>query len=52
MPGSSFGESLRLTTFGESHGPAMGAVVDGMPADSPSLLRSFRRRWIGVAPGG
>ena len=32
MPGSSFGHNLRLTTFGESHGPAMGAVIDGMPA--------------------
>ena len=32
MPGSSFGQNLRLTTFGESHGPAMGAVIDGMPA--------------------
>ena len=32
MPGSSFGQNLRLTTFGESHGPAMGAVIDGIPA--------------------
>lgn len=29
---NTFGEHLRLTTFGESHGPAMGAVVDGCPA--------------------
>lgn len=28
---NSFGERLRLTTFGESHGPAMGGVLDGMP---------------------
>ncbi len=32
MPGNSFGSTLRLTTFGESHGPAMGGVLDGMPA--------------------
>ena len=32
MPGNSFGSALRLTTFGESHGPAMGGVLDGVPA--------------------
>ena len=31
MSGSSFGELFRITTFGESHGPALGAVVDGCP---------------------
>ncbi|MGH9164628.1 MAG: chorismate synthase, partial [Acidimicrobiales bacterium] len=31
MPGSSFGQAFRVTTFGESHGPAVGAVVDGCP---------------------
>ena len=29
---NSFGTLFRLTTFGESHGPAIGGVVDGMPA--------------------
>lgn len=29
---NTFGRKLRLTTFGESHGPAVGAVVDGCPA--------------------
>lgn len=29
---NTFGRRLRLTTFGESHGPAVGAVVDGCPA--------------------
>lgn len=29
---NTFGEIFRLTTFGESHGPAVGGVVDGMPA--------------------
>lgn len=32
MPGNSFGELFRVTTFGESHGPALGAIVDGCPA--------------------
>lgn len=30
--GNTIGEIFRLTTFGESHGPAIGGVVDGMPA--------------------
>lgn len=29
MPGSSFGQLFRITTFGESHGGAVGVVVDG-----------------------
>ncbi len=31
MAGNSFGESFRFTTWGESHGPAIGCVVDGCP---------------------
>ena len=31
MPGSSIGEMFRVTTFGESHGAALGCVVDGCP---------------------
>lgn len=31
MPGNSFGEIFRVTTFGESHGPALGGIVDGCP---------------------
>ncbi len=29
---NTFGEIFRLTSFGESHGPAIGGVIDGMPA--------------------
>lgn len=32
MAGNSFGRFFRITTWGESHGPAMGVVVDGCPA--------------------
>lgn len=32
MPGNSFGHTFRITTFGESHGPAIGVVIDGCPA--------------------
>jgi chorismate synthase len=32
---NTFGRLFRVTTFGESHGPALGAVVDGCPARIP-----------------
>lgn len=32
MAGSEFGKILKLTTWGESHGPALGCVLDGFPA--------------------
>ena len=31
MAGNSFGNIFKLTTFGESHGPALGGVIDGCP---------------------
>ena len=31
MSGNSFGRAFTVTTFGESHGPALGCVVDGCP---------------------
>jgi chorismate synthase len=33
MPGNIFGSAFRVTTFGESHGPAVGCVIDGCPPD-------------------
>ncbi|MEM4501869.1 MAG: chorismate synthase [Ignisphaera sp.] len=35
MPGNSFGRFFKITTFGESHGPAVGVVIDGVPAGLP-----------------
>ena len=35
MAGSSFGTIFKVTTFGESHGIGLGAVVDGCPAGLP-----------------
>ena len=32
MAGSVYGQCFRVTTWGESHGPALGAVIDGCPA--------------------
>ena len=35
MAGSTFGNIYRVTTWGESHGAALGAVIDGCPAGIP-----------------
>ena len=32
MAGSTFGTDFKVTTFGESHGEALGVVIDGCPA--------------------
>ncbi len=43
MPGNSFGTLFRITTFGESHGPGIGVVIDGCPpgiAISEDLIQS------------
>lgn len=48
MSGNTFGTLFRLTTFGESHGPAIGCVVDGCPAglafDLDFIQRDLDRR--------
>lgn len=52
---NTIGKILTLTTFGESHGPAMGGVLDGMPAgvdiDIESLQRFVDRRRTGQTAG-
>ena len=35
MAGSSFGNIFRITTWGESHGKAIGVVIDGIPSGLP-----------------
>jgi chorismate synthase len=42
---NSFGRLLRVTTWGESHGPAIGAVVDGCPPGLP-LSESDIQPWL------
>ena len=37
MGGNSFGKIFRISTFGESHGAALGVIVDGCPAGLPLL---------------
>ncbi len=35
MSGNTIGKSFTVTTFGESHGPALGCIVDGCPPGMP-----------------
>ena len=35
MAGNTFGKNFKVTTWGESHGPAIGVVIDGCPAGLP-----------------
>ena len=48
MAGNSFGTLFRLTSFGESHGPALGGVIDGCPAgiaiDVDAIQQELNRR--------
>lgn len=47
MAGSSFGTIFRITTWGESHGKAIGVVIDGCPAGIPleeSVIQAYLDR--------
>lgn len=56
MAGSSYGNIFRVTTFGESHGEGLGAVVDGCPSGlilNEEMIQSFLdRRKPGSNPYG
>jgi len=45
VAGNSFGTLFRFTTWGESHGPAIGVVVDGAPPRLP-LAEPDIQRWL------
>ena len=45
MSGNTFGHLFRFTTFGESHGPAIGCVVDGVPPRIP-LSEADIQPWL------
>src|SRR5215469_9192070 len=45
MAGNSFGTLFRFTTWGESHGPAIGVVVDGVPPRLP-LAEPDIQHWL------
>ncbi len=51
MPGNSFGHSFRITTFGESHGTAVGVVIDGCPPGIPLAEEDIQRELDRRRPG-
>jgi len=51
MAGNTFGTLFRVTTWGESHGKALGAVVDGCPAGLPLSEEDLKTELILRRPG-
>ena len=51
MSGNTFGKLFRVTSFGESHGPAIGCVVDGCPPGLPISLQDIQRELDRRKPG-
>ena len=51
MSFNSFGHMFRVTTFGESHGPAIGCVIDGCPPMIPITEDEIRVRMDKRRPG-
>lgn len=51
MAGNSFGDIFRITTFGESHGGAVGVVVDGCPPGLSLSLTDIQRHLDRRRPG-
>tara|TARA_Y100000385_G_scaffold93488_1_gene96579 strand:- start:1236 stop:2300 length:1065 start_codon:yes stop_codon:yes gene_type:complete len=51
MAGNSFGTLFKLTTFGESHGTAIGGVIDGCPAGLKIDFKSLKKEMVRRMPG-
>lgn len=51
MAGNTFGQLFRVTTFGESHGVALGAIVDGCPAGLPLTEEELQKDLDRRKPG-
>ncbi|WP_088341416.1 chorismate synthase [Robiginitalea sediminis] len=51
MAGNTFGTVFRLTTFGESHGPGLGGVIDGCPAGLELDLEAIQKELDRRRPG-
>lgn len=49
---NSFGNLFRLTTFGESHGPAIGGIIDGLPSGMVFSLDEIQSLLDRRRPGG
>ena len=54
MSGSTFGRNIKVTTWGESHGKALGCVIDGFPAgmelSEDDIQKLLDRRKPGTSP--
>lgn len=54
MSDNTFGRLFRVTTFGESHGPAIGCVIDGCPPhleiEAAEIQQELIRRATGKKP--
>ena len=54
--GNTFGTNFSVTTFGESHGVALGCIIDGCPAgielSEEIIQKALNRRRPGVSPDG
>jgi chorismate synthase len=51
MSGNTLGKLFTITTFGESHGPALGAIVDGCPPGLPLAAEDLQRDLDRRRPG-
>jgi chorismate synthase len=51
MRGNTIGKMLSMTTFGESHGKAMGVVLDGVPSNLLFCLEDLKKELKRRAPG-
>ena len=51
MAGNSFGQAFKITTFGESHGKGIGAVIDGCPSGIPLADKDFVKEMARRRPG-
>ena len=51
MAGNTFGKAFRVTTWGESHGPAVGAIIDGCPPGIPLSAADIKQDMERRRPG-
>lgn len=52
MAGNFFGSLFKFVTWGESHGPAIGAVIDGVPSGIPLCIERVQKSLDARKPGG
>ena len=51
MAGNTFGSLFKITTFGESHGKALGVIIDGCPAGIPIDINKIQEALDKRRPG-